>query len=55
MVIEPWITSGVTTYRYTLRAVTPGEYVLPPTIAEGMYEPNRKAILPGGRVRVTAK
>jgi uncharacterized protein YfaS (alpha-2-macroglobulin family) len=54
VIIEPWTAPRVTTYRYTLRAITPGEYVLPATMAEGMYEPDRQAILSTGKVRVTA-
>ncbi len=53
VVIEPWLAPGEIRYRYTLRAITPGDYVLPPTVAEGMYEPDRQAILATGRVRVT--
>ena len=55
VVIAPWITSGKTTFCYTLRAVTPGEYILPPTIAEGMYEPDRQAVLSTGKVIVIAR
>ncbi|MDR1921911.1 MAG: hypothetical protein LBS31_09270, partial [Candidatus Adiutrix sp.] len=54
-IIEPWLSAGQKRpkiYRYSLRAVTVGEYALPPTVAEGMYEPDRQAILAGGRVRV---
>ncbi|UQZ91077.1 hypothetical protein C4J81_18370 [Deltaproteobacteria bacterium Smac51] len=51
IVIEPYI-DGETTYSYTLRAVTSGEYALPPTIAEGMYEPHCQAITSGGKVIV---
>lgn len=52
VIIEPWIAGGVQRYQYTMRAVTTGRYVLPGTLAEGMYEPDRKAILAGGRVTV---
>lgn len=53
VLIEPWIRgSGSRTYFYTMRAITPGEYILPGTMAEGMYEPDRQAILPGGKVQV---
>jgi uncharacterized protein YfaS (alpha-2-macroglobulin family) len=41
---------GETTFTFTVRAVTTGEFVLPPTVAEGMYEPDKTAILPEGRV-----
>jgi uncharacterized protein YfaS (alpha-2-macroglobulin family) len=37
---------------YELRAVTEGEYVLPPTSVEGMYQPDKKAILPTWKVSV---
>jgi uncharacterized protein YfaS (alpha-2-macroglobulin family) len=40
--------------KYELRAVTEGEFVLPPTVAEGMYEPDKKAVLPTLKVKVTA-
>jgi len=55
VIIEPWVKPGLTAYRYTLRAITNGEYTLPATVAEGMYEPDRQAILPAGQVQVTAK
>jgi alpha-2-macroglobulin len=55
VIIEPWVNPGPNAYRYTLRAVTPGEYTLPATVAEGMYEPDRQALLPTGKVRVTAR
>jgi uncharacterized protein YfaS (alpha-2-macroglobulin family) len=35
-------------YSYVLRAVTPGEFLLPPITAEAMYEPEYRAILPTG-------
>jgi|GEM_PF-4099805 len=50
VIIEPWIAGGVQFYQYTMRAVNPGCYILPGTRAEGMYGPERKAILAGGRV-----
>ncbi|MBU1075783.1 MAG: hypothetical protein KKH98_00730, partial [Spirochaetes bacterium] len=31
---------GDHTYRYVVRAVTPGEYLLPPTKIEEMYDPD---------------
>ena len=52
VIIEAWAGSGRKVYRYRLRAVTSGEFILPGTAVEGMYEPDRQAILPGGRVRV---
>lgn len=52
VIIEPWVGRGRSLYRYRLRAVTCGEFVLPGTMAEGMYEPDKQAILPAGRVRV---
>lgn len=55
IVIEPWIGGYPTKYSYTLRAVTPGRYIVPPTTAEGMYEPDRQVILPPAQVEVTAK
>ena len=54
VLIEPWLAKdGQVKYVYTLRAVTPGEYQLPGTAVEGMYEPQRQSVLPGGRVIVT--
>ncbi|MDR1309074.1 MAG: hypothetical protein LBL95_04150 [Deltaproteobacteria bacterium] len=44
---------GRTTLRYSLRAVTAGEFLLPPATAEGMYLPERRAVLPASRVTVT--
>lgn len=53
IIIEPWLSSnGEAVYRYTMRAVTPGEYILPPTAAEGMYEPDKQAVTAGGKVIV---
>ena len=52
VIIEPWIGAGRSKYRYSLRAVTSGDYILPGTSAEGMYEPDRQAVLPTGRVKV---
>jgi uncharacterized protein YfaS (alpha-2-macroglobulin family) len=43
---------GIQTIRYSLRAVTEGTFVLPPTTAEGMYNPDRKAVLPTAKVKV---
>jgi uncharacterized protein YfaS (alpha-2-macroglobulin family) len=44
-----------TTITYELLAVTPGKYVLPPTTAEGMYEPERQAVLETGEVEVAPR
>ncbi|MDL2260147.1 hypothetical protein LJB99_04670, partial [Deltaproteobacteria bacterium OttesenSCG-928-K17] len=52
VMIESWLGGGWKRYSYTLRAVSTGDFVLPGTAAEGMYEPNRRAILPGGFVSV---
>jgi uncharacterized protein YfaS (alpha-2-macroglobulin family) len=46
---------GVYTYRYTARATTPGEYVLPPTKAEEMYSPEVFGRNATGRLRVVAQ
>jgi uncharacterized protein YfaS (alpha-2-macroglobulin family) len=40
------------TVSYSLRAVTEGQFVLPPTTAEGMYDPERKAVLPTTAVTI---
>jgi uncharacterized protein YfaS (alpha-2-macroglobulin family) len=40
---------------YTLRAVTPGEFVLPPARAEGMYQNEFFSILPEGKVIILKK
>lgn len=42
--------SGLTTYSYTMRAVSKGSFVLPPLAAEGMYAPEVNAITSSGRV-----
>ena len=42
--------SGLTTYSYTMRAVSKGSFVLPPLAAEGMYAPEINAITSSGRV-----
>ncbi|MDR1052060.1 MAG: hypothetical protein LBP95_13535 [Deltaproteobacteria bacterium] len=44
--------SGRTIIRYSMRAVTKGEFVVPPATAEGMYDPDRRAVLPEARVVV---
>jgi uncharacterized protein YfaS (alpha-2-macroglobulin family) len=38
---------------FTVRAVTPGVFVWPGTMAEAMYDPSVRAVLPGGRLEVT--
>ncbi|MDR1677130.1 MAG: hypothetical protein LBS44_01920, partial [Deltaproteobacteria bacterium] len=43
---------GTAKLRYQLRAVTAGEFILPPTTAEGMYQPERRAVLASARVTV---
>jgi uncharacterized protein YfaS (alpha-2-macroglobulin family) len=43
---------GRTIIRYSLRAVTKGEFVVPPATAEGMYDPDCQAVLPEARVVV---
>jgi uncharacterized protein YfaS (alpha-2-macroglobulin family) len=45
--------NGSATISYVLSAVTAGEFVLPPTVAEGMYQPEKKAVTPTGRLKVT--
>jgi len=40
------------TIRYAIRAVVPGTYTIPPTTAEAMYDPRRRATTGGGMVRV---
>ena len=44
--------NGKATFHYAARAVTPGEYALPPTVVSGMYEPETRGVAAGGRVRV---
>jgi alpha-2-macroglobulin len=44
--------NGTATYRYAVRAVTPGTYALPPIVASGMYEPEIRGVGAGGRVVV---
>ncbi|MDI6751789.1 MAG: MG2 domain-containing protein [bacterium] len=41
-----------TTFYYTLRVVTEGEFILPPVSAECMYNPNYTAVKSSGRIRV---
>jgi alpha-2-macroglobulin len=42
--------SGTRTYRYGVRAVTRGEFVLPPVSASAMYDPALRSVAGGGRV-----
>ncbi|MDR2455440.1 MAG: hypothetical protein LBE49_02435 [Deltaproteobacteria bacterium] len=47
--------SGKMEIAYELRAVTPGRFILPPATAEGMYEPERRAVLAEGEVVVAPR
>ncbi|HOX07813.1 MAG TPA: MG2 domain-containing protein [Planctomycetota bacterium] len=47
--------SGRAEYRYAVRAVTAGKFVLPPTEAECMYDPGIFSINGGGKVEVVAR
>ena len=48
-----WNVDGVARVHYAVRAVTPGEYVLPSVVASGMYDPSVRAVGPEPRsVRV---
>ena len=40
------------TFRYAMRAVTPGKYTLPPVQVTCMYDPEVEALLPGGQVEI---
>jgi uncharacterized protein YfaS (alpha-2-macroglobulin family) len=44
--------SGTIVYRYSLRAVSSGTFVLPPLAAEAMYAPENRAVTSGGEVVV---
>jgi uncharacterized protein YfaS (alpha-2-macroglobulin family) len=56
IIVIPHMREGETrTVEYSLRAVTEGEFALPPTAAEGMYQPEIRAYLPGGTLRVREK
>ncbi|MCL1874942.1 MAG: MG2 domain-containing protein [Synergistaceae bacterium] len=44
--------NGSVEYKYTVRAVTKGNFALPPVSAEGMYNPAVKFIGKGGRVNI---
>ncbi|MDR1111468.1 MAG: hypothetical protein LBP92_12465 [Deltaproteobacteria bacterium] len=52
IVVLPFL-DGQHTFRYSLRAVTAGEFMLPPATAEGMYQPERRAVLPTSTVTVS--
>jgi uncharacterized protein YfaS (alpha-2-macroglobulin family) len=47
--------TGKVSVKYVLRAVTAGNFVLPPTVAEGMYQPDKKAILPTGVLTIDSE
>jgi uncharacterized protein YfaS (alpha-2-macroglobulin family) len=44
-----------TVLTYEVRAVTPGRFVIPPTTAEGMYDPEKRAVLTVGNLEVREK
>ena len=51
--LRDWGAGGVARAHYAVRAVTPGEYILPPVSASGMYDPTVRAVGPEARtVRV---
>ncbi len=54
LLYAPLLKPGVYTYRYRLRAVVPGDFVLRPARAEEMYAPEVFGTSPGGRLQVTA-
>ncbi len=39
-------------FYYSLRAVTQGEFILPPVTAEAMYDPSKSSVGSGGRISV---
>jgi uncharacterized protein YfaS (alpha-2-macroglobulin family) len=47
--------SGQKTVNFELRAVTSGLFVIPPTTAEAMYEPQKRAILSEGLLEIIEK
>ncbi len=53
MIAFPARFSGNQEYYYAVRAVTPGEFVLPPIAATCMYDPAIRSVHGAGRVRVT--
>lgn len=44
--------NGRHVFHYSMRAVTPGEYVVPPSVAECMYDPAIRSVNGWGRVRI---
>ena len=44
--------NGRQAFYYSMRAVTPGEYVVPPAVVECMYDPVVRSVNGGGRVKV---
>jgi uncharacterized protein YfaS (alpha-2-macroglobulin family) len=46
--------SGKKTYFYAVRAVTPGEFVMPAILATCMYDPGIRSVNGAGRIRVVA-
>ncbi|MDR2199954.1 MAG: hypothetical protein LBR53_10980 [Deltaproteobacteria bacterium] len=51
---EPGLSQGGECFHaYVLRAAVPGEYALPPFRAEGAYDPEVFAVLPGARLLVS--
>ncbi|HOW98340.1 MAG TPA: MG2 domain-containing protein [Kiritimatiellia bacterium] len=44
--------SGRHAFYYSMRAVTPGEYVVPPSVVECMYDPALRSVNGGGRAIV---
>lgn len=55
VVIYAWAQDKVQTYVYKIRATNAGEFVVPPAAAQSMYERERQARSPAGRIVVTAK
>jgi hypothetical protein len=39
-------------FYYALRAVTRGDFVLPPVAAEAMYDPTKSSVASSGKIRV---
>ncbi|MDR2422369.1 MAG: hypothetical protein LBE01_03225, partial [Deltaproteobacteria bacterium] len=52
VMIVPELGPQGVTLKYALRAVTAGDFVLPPTVAEAMYQPDKQAITPTGGLKV---
>ncbi|MDR2350823.1 MAG: hypothetical protein LBF41_09430, partial [Deltaproteobacteria bacterium] len=54
VVVIPGLFAGETRdFSYSLRAVSEGEFAIPPLGAEGMYAPGVKALVPGGTLTVS--